>query len=58
MSKTNYTAYQQFKPQDNGTIQAIQHWSGFAEQNAKTIYQKSKEMKQQKSRGKRYQPKR
>ena len=33
MSKPgNYTAYQQFKPQDNGTIQAIQHWSGFAEQ--------------------------
>nr|WP_315173577.1 hypothetical protein [uncultured Flavobacterium sp.] len=33
MSKPgNYTAYQQYKPQDNGTIQAIQHWSGFAEQ--------------------------
>jgi hypothetical protein len=33
MSKPgNYTAYQQFKPQDNGTIEAIQHWSGFAEQ--------------------------
>jgi len=33
MSKAgNYTAYQQYKPQDNGTIQAIQHWSNFAEQ--------------------------
>lgn len=33
MSKPgNYTAYQQYKPLDNGTVQAIQHWSGFAEQ--------------------------
>lgn len=33
MSKPgNYTAYQQFKPLDNGTTQAIQYWSSFAEQ--------------------------
>lgn len=33
MSKPgNYTAYQQYKPLDNGTTQALQHWSGFAEQ--------------------------
>lgn len=33
MSKPgNYTAYQQYKPQDNGAIQALQQWSGFAEQ--------------------------
>lgn len=33
MSKPgNFTAYQQYKPLDNGTIQAVQHWSGVAEQ--------------------------
>ena len=33
MSKPgNYTAYQQYKPLDNGTTQALQHWSNFAEQ--------------------------
>ncbi len=33
MSKPgNYTAYQQYKPKDNGTIQALQHWSNFAQQ--------------------------
>ena len=33
MSKPgNYTAYQQYKPIDNGTTQALQHWSAFAEQ--------------------------
>lgn len=33
MSKPgNYTAYQQYKPLDNGTIQAVQHWSNFYEQ--------------------------
>ena len=33
MSKPgNYTAYQQYKPKDNGTIQALQHWSTFYEQ--------------------------
>jgi len=33
MSKAgNFTAYQQYKPKDNGTIQAIQHWSNFYEQ--------------------------
>jgi hypothetical protein len=33
MSKPgNYTAYQQYKPLDNGTIQALQHWSNFYEQ--------------------------
>ena len=33
MSKAgNFTAYQQYKPKDNGTIEAIQHWSNFYEQ--------------------------
>jgi hypothetical protein len=33
MSKPgNYTAYQQYKPKDNGTIQSLQHWTAFYEQ--------------------------
>lgn len=33
MSKPgNYTAFQQFKPLDNGTVQTLQHWSTFFEQ--------------------------
>ena len=48
MSKPgNYTAYQQYKPKDNGTIQALQHWSNFAQQKEqadKANEQKEKEL--------------
>ena len=47
MSKPgNYTAYQQYKPQDNGTIQAIQHWAGFAEQKRQNDIQTEQRDKQ------------
>jgi hypothetical protein len=37
----NYTAYQQYK---TTVLSKLYTWSGFAEQNAKTIYPKSKEI--------------
>ena len=51
MSKPgNYTAYQQYKPKDNGTIQALQHWSNFAQQKEqadKANEQKEKQLEYQ-----------
>lgn len=51
MSKPgNYTAYQQYKPKDNGTIQALQHWSNFAQQKEqadKANKQKEKQLEYQ-----------
>jgi hypothetical protein len=45
MSKPgNYTAYQQYKPLDNGTVQALQQWSSFAQQK-----QQADQLQEQKS---------
>lgn len=52
MSKPgNYTAYQQYKPLDNGTTQALQHWSNFAEQKRQNDIaneQRDRQLKNQK----------
>lgn len=49
MSKPgNYTAYQQYKPLDNGTTQALQHWSNFYEQKRQNdIAQEQKDKEQE-----------